>query len=406
MHIAILAPSHQSFIVKFLPGHNINQLPEGVLTAPFIGTIIEELLLKNHIVTAITTTVALDGDYKIKRFKSGNFEWIVVPYRPRSVRFNGKKIGRILDLYDLEQRNMAKCIKEVSPDIVHAHWSYEYAGAAVQSGFPHLITIHDNAYRVFWFFKKMFWFGRLIMSELILNKVEFASTVSSYMLPYVQKRCKSVKIIPNPTIVSQNISEIESTILIKLESLSNPRIIMINNGWDVRKNGKAGLLAFQQLQKKIPDATLHLFGNGSELDGIAYQEASNLGLQNVSFYGLVGHQHLKEELKKAHLLLHPSLEESFGVILIEAMSFGIPAIGGIRSGAVPWVLNDTRLLVDVSNPKEIGDKLQELLTNVALYKQIAMVGFDNVLSRFSSESVVESYIKYYNEILNNHNSKC
>lgn len=399
MHIAILAPSHKSFISDFLPKHNVDLLPDGVLSAPFIGILIKHLLLNNHKVTAITTTVAIDNDYEIKKFKSDNFEWIVVPSRPHSVRFNGNKIGRILDLYNLEQLSMTKCIKNVNPDIVHAFWSYEYAGAAVRSGYPHLVTIQDNALLIFSFFKDMYRFGRLVMSQLILKKVKFASTVSPYMLAYSKRKCKSVRIIPNPSEVSLSILEIEAAVSIKAMSLLQPRIIMINNGWDIRKNGKAGLLAFQQIQRIIPGATLHLFGSGSEIDGDANQDAINIGLKNVFYYGLVSHKYLKDELSKSHLLLHPSLEESFGVNLIEAMSFGIPAIGGSKSGAVPWVLNDDRLLVDVAKPKEIAEKLLEIFNNPKLYEQIAKMGFNNVLSRFSSICVVESYLQYYQEII-------
>ena len=55
MHIAILAPSDRSFISNFLPNQDVNDLPIGYSGAPFIGTLIAELLNKNHRVTAITT---------------------------------------------------------------------------------------------------------------------------------------------------------------------------------------------------------------------------------------------------------------------------------------------------------------------------------------------------------------
>jgi glycosyltransferase involved in cell wall biosynthesis len=399
MHIAILAPTHKSFIADFLPNISSDELPEGILSAPFIGTIIREFLLDKNTVTAITCTLAINNDYSIKRFKSDDFEWIVVPYRPHSVRFNGSKIGRILDFFLLEQQNMIKCIKEVHPDIVHAHWSYEYAGAAVNSGYPHLISVHDNAIKVFYFFKNFYRLCRLIMSEVILRKASYVSTVSPYMWLYTKHRCQNAKIIPNPTLVNTNLTEINSLISKKTNSLNSPSIIMINNGWDDRKNGKNGLLAFQLLKKTIPNASLHLFGQGSEVGGAAYKDAKSIGLDNINYYGLVPHKILKEELSKAHLLLHPSLEESFGVILIEAMAIGIPAIGGIKSGAVPWVLNNNLLEVDVTNAKSMELKMLELLSDPIIYKKVATACYGNVLNRFSVISVVQQYMDYYQEIL-------
>jgi len=97
--------------------------------------------------------------------------------------------------------------------------------------------------------------------------------------------------------------------------------------------------------------------------------------------------------------LHTSLEESFGVVLIEAMSQGIPAIGGEKSGAVPWVIDNSDLLVDVSNPLAIKNKIIQLFDNQETYKEIALKCYNNTLSRFSAEVIVKLYLKYYNDIL-------
>jgi glycosyltransferase involved in cell wall biosynthesis len=399
MKIVLLAPTHKSFISRFLPDVNADDLPEGYYGAPFIGVIITELLALGHEVIAITTSVSIDNGYTVKEFSADGFKWIVIPARKHAIRFNAIKLGRILDLYKLERKLMNEVVSEINPDFIHAHWSYEFAGVAIKSGFPYLVTVHDNAFKVFRYFKNIYRFGRLIMSEQILKKAEFASTVSPYMLAYSQRKCKEVRVIPNPTLISASISDIETLIRLKLESLSNPRILMINNGWDTRKNGLCGLLAFQQLQKRLPTATLHLLGSGTEVNGLAYKDVMKLGLGNVVFHGSVSHEKLVAEIKTAHLLLHPSLEESFGVALIEAMSFGLPAIGGNNSGAVPWVLNDERLLVDISRPDKIKDKLLELLTNESLYKEMAFKGYQNVITRFSSKEVVKQYLDYYQNII-------
>jgi glycosyltransferase involved in cell wall biosynthesis len=400
MHIALLAPTERSFISQFLPDQDVNELPMGYCGAPFIGTLIAELLSQNHQVTSITTSVAINNDYAVKRFSAGNFSWVVIPRRPHSLRMNGGKIGHILDLFAYEQKLMADCIRDISPDFVHAHWSYEFAGAALKSELPCLVTVHDNAFKVLRFFKNIYRFGRLLMSERILNQVRFASTVSPYMLPYVRKRCETVKVIPNPIVVNSTIAEIEAAALIKSQSLTTPRLIMINNGWDARKNGMSALLAFKQIQQQLPDATLHLFGYGSEIKGLANQDALALGLRNVNYYGAVPHDQLMEKLRKAHVLLHPALEESFGVVLIEAMSYGVPVVGGINSGGVPWVIHDERLLVDVTKHEEITHKLLELFADTANYQQISTQGYTNVLTRFSSKSVVDTYLDYYDEIIN------
>jgi len=401
MHIAILAPSHKSFIVSFLQNHNVEDLPEGYFGAPFIGTIILELLKQGHQVTAITTSASLNGDYSTQNYFNGRFSWIVIPSRPRSFGFNGLKFGRIVDFYSIEQKYILDSLLNIKPDIIHAHWSYEFAGAAIKSGIPFLVTVHDNAFVVLRYFKNLYRFFRLLMSEKYLKKIKYASTPSPYIFKYVRKRCDFVKIIPNPVPILLKETEVFSLVESKIKSIEFPVIAMIFNGWDERKNGKNALKGFELLLKRIPNAKLNLFGAGTEMYGEAYNDAMKMNIENLIFNGVCSHSFIMDELKNSHLLLHSSLEESFGVVLIEAMSFGVPAIGGKNAGAGPWVNNNESLLVDVNNPFEIENKMFELLTNKEFYKSAAILGFSNVVNRFSSKTVVNKYLAYYDEILNN-----
>lgn len=403
MRIAIVSPSDKSFISKFLPNVNTYELPTGYEGAVFIGSIIEEFLKMNHEVIAITTSPAINNDYEIKKFTHGNFTWIVVPRRPHSFRMNGRKIGRIIDLYSYEIKKISYVIKNIKPDIVHAHWSYEFAGAAIKSGIPNLVTVHDNAHKVLKFIKAPYRLGKLIMSEMFLRKARNVSTVSPYMISYVSKRCSTLTLIPNPVPIIFSLKEVSLMINERLNNLESPKIIMINNGWNTLKNGSVALTAFKKLKEKMPKSQLHLFGVGCEKNGIAEEEANSIKVEGITYHGSVTNYELFSELKSAHLLLHTSLEESFGVVLIEAMSLGVPAIGGVNSGAVPWVIGIDQLLVDVRKPDDILNKIEELLTCDKNYEEISLKCYDNTVKRFSSENVCNQYIKEYNRIINQNN---
>ena len=399
MHISILAPSHKSFISDFLPNYLERDLPEGYSGAPFIGTLIAELLILNHTVTAITTTTAVGDDYSIKQYVNGNFTWIIIPARPRSFAFNGFKLGRIVDFYSLEQKNIIELLNNIKPDIVHAYWSYEFAGAAIKSGLPCLVTIQDNAFQVLKYFKNLYRFFRLIMSELYLRKITYASVPSPYMFEYAKNRCSVVNIIPNFVQFFLSESDVKFLVDSKIQSLSSPKLIMIFNGWDERKNGKTALNAFKLLSTKIPKAQLFLFGAGTEMNGYAFNDAKQMNIENVIFNGSVSHNDIIDAIKDSHILLHSSLEESFGVVLIEAMSLGVPAIGGRNSGAVPWVIKNDNLCVDVRDPEEMANKMFDLLTDEDFYQKSSLSVFLNVVNRFSSKTVVKKYLDYYEEIL-------
>lgn len=59
----------------------------------------------------------------------------------------------------------------------------------------------------------------------------------------------------------------------------------------------------------------------------------------VSFYGSLNNQPLIEKLKQSHLLVVPSSYEGFGIVYLEGMGFGLPAIG-TTAGAASEVIHD------------------------------------------------------------------
>ena len=401
MKIAIVAPTHKSFIAPFLKEEDWSALPEGYFGAPFLGDIIAELLKKGNEVIAITTTQSDNVDFSVKVFNNGNFTWIVVPKRKHTLRFNRFRLGRILDFYSLERKLILQQLKLHKPQIVHAHWGYEFAHCAIRSGFKNLVTIHDNPIVIAKFHKSIYRVLKMIYATYLINRMPYRSTVSPYMMPYVSKFKGQCRLIPNPIQINFDHKALSGLINERMQNLEQtPKIVMIMNGWDARKNGKNGLIAFNLLKEYYPLAELHLFGSGTEYGGLAYQDATSLKLNNVFFNGKVERTYLLNKLSGMHILLHTALEESFGVVLIEAMSLGIPAIGGNQSGAVPWVINESRLLTDVSNPDKI---FQTIINCIKFYGEFSSVVFDNASSRFSSKTIVEQYQDYYNDILNKEN---
>ena len=103
-----------------------------------------------------------------------------------------------------------------------------------------------------------------------------------------------------------------------------------------------------------------MFGFDQETNGPAHQwaKANNID-QNMIFHGPTASNELLDFLHQSTLLLHPALEECCPLSLIEAMSFGLPVVGGDKSGGVPWVLDFGKagLLADVTNPEDIAEKM-------------------------------------------------
>jgi len=392
--IVMAAPFERQSLAHLLPQLTLENLPEGYPGAPYLVSIVENYLKRGLEVVCITTSLCVDGNYTVKEFRHENFTLVVVPARKRPFSFNGSKPGKIVDLF-YEERKAIKCaIIAAKPDIVHAFWTYEFAWAALNTRLPCLVTAEDNAYQILKHMRSIYRFMRLIMAEVVLAKTKYASTLSPYMLPFISKRCSNVKVIPNPTKFIYNAWEVKELVQKRVTSFKAPKIVMINNGWDTRKNVSRAIDAFVLFQQSNPAAELYLYGNGYGENGPAHQYATTVGAKQVYFIGKVSQATVLYSLNDAHIFLHSSLEESQGVVLLEAMSRGVPCIGGNKSGAVPWVINNQDLLTDVSSAKAMSDKMQELL-NEPVYTTASLRGYLWAKSTFEADHIAQQFLDYY-----------
>src|SRR3989304_4064054 len=90
-----------------------------------------------------------------------------------------------------------------------------------------------------------------------------------------------------------------------------------------------------------------------------------LGLGDaVVFLGEVSRNRLAEEYVNADCFCLPSVQEGFGIVLLEAMAAGLPIVA-CRAAAVPEVVPDgvAGRLVEPRSPERLADALEEILTD-------------------------------------------
>ena len=394
LHVGIAAPIATADIAHLLDGPAA-PLPRGYAGAPLLGTLIEELLRRGHRVSAFTLSSDLPlGERSTVVARGHNLTLYCCPMRPRAWPFNGSRVGRIVDLYAFERRGLERAIAQARPDVVHAHWSYEFAWAALRSGLPHVVTCHDSPF-VIARFQRDFRHGayrwlRAGMAWHVLRQARHVTTVSPYMVGQIQPLCRaSVSVVPNP-ITGRAFARP------RIAQPGRQRVLMIANGWDVRKNGAAALRAFALLSESLPGAELRVFGHDHGEGGAAQQWWRQSGLNaNVRFCGAVPHGQLLTELSCADAFMHTALEESFGAVLAEALAAGVPVVAGSASGAVPWVVGEAGRLVDVTRPDAVAAALVDLLGDAAESDRLGRIGRHRVRAMFSAESVAMAYEREY-----------
>ncbi len=319
--------------------------------------------------------------------RNGKIRAFVGPYRSRART-------RALDLFAAERRFVAETVSRQRPDVVSAHWTYEYALGALDAAAPTLITIRDWAPAILRYQPDRYRTVRLAMQMLCFRRGEHFAAVSPYMAKKAERATRTtVTVLPN--VLGGSWFQAPSA------SLDGTRVIAANNGFGRRKNVMALLRAWPEVLLAVPQAELILTGDGYGQGGPAAQWAASRGLaQGVTFAGPLPRPELQRLISSGRVFVHPSREESFGMVVLEAMSLGLPVVGGASSGAVPWLLRDEAgITVDVKDPRAIAGAIMSLLRDRSLADKIGARARNDALQRFSATAVSELYLRRLEELL-------
>jgi len=105
-------------------------------------------------------------------------------------------------------------------------------------------------------------------------------------------------------------------------------------------------------------------------------------------------------LRAADLLVLNSLDEPFGLVLIEAMSSGTPVLT-TRTGGIPEIVEDARTgwIVEPGDTASLAGRLLQLSQNRPLLDAVAMTARLETCPRFSSERFREEVKKLYQQVV-------
>ena len=173
------------------------------------------------------------------------------------------------------------------------------------------------------------------------------------------------------------------------------RFILSVISYDPVKNFGSILDSFEQCRKK---ENIHLVVVGKNC--YKYYRDFNLSNREISKYihfkGWVDHSELPVFYNLAEVCLFPSIYETFGLPIIEAMSCKCPVITS-NTGAIPELSGNSAILVNPHNTKEIAEKLLNLLQNPSLADFYKEKGLERA-KFFSWESAAEKTLKVFNRV--------
>lgn len=138
------------------------------------------------------------------------------------------------------------------------------------------------------------------------------------------------------------------------------------------------LEAFARVAAVHPNAKLAIVGEGPLRPSLEAR-SRELGLQEaIDFIGPQSRDETAFWMRRASLLVLPSLEEAFGVVLLEALASGTPCVASRTGGIVDVVSSDVGVLVPVADPEAMALAINGLLGDPERLLSMSRSALDHV----------------------------
>jgi len=301
-----------------------------------------------------------------------------------------------------EQVLLRRLAKRYQLDLLHCTSNT----APISLSMAMVVTIHDIIYleRIDPFKGSLYQiFGNLyrrIVVPLIIRRAKKIITVSDFEKKVIGARFP--KLTPHTVYnaINNSFKQLTDAALLTSAkqqfSLPDNFIFYLGNT-DPKKNLVGTLKAFSFLIEKMPDPPklVILDINKPYLDRLINKINPAL-THHIKIIGYVPNQSLPAIYTLAKIFLYPSLRESFGIPLLEAMACGTPIITS-NTSAMPEIVNDAALLVNPLNPESIAQAIDTLLSDPSLQARLISNGYQRVKD-FSWDKNARQTLEIYKEV--------
>ena len=305
-----------------------------------------------------------------------------------------------------EQRLLPQAIKENDISLLHCTSNT----APISLKVPLVVTIQDITYLEKCMARQGSWyerFGHLYRRwnvPRIAKMAELVITVSDYER---QRIIEGLKIAPEKVKTIYNAcgkhftpqrNETELAAFKKKLQLPDRYVLFFGNTGP-KKNlpnvmraldvlYKRGQLDFTVVMSDISIARLHY---------VLQAQGNEHLLNHIMVTGEVSNDELPNLYRLAELFLYPSLSESFGIPILEAMACGTPVITS-NTTAMPEVAGKDALLVNPRKPEEIADMITLALNDGSIRENAIAYGIERA-ALFSWEKTATEVVKVYESII-------
>ncbi|OFV67452.1 MAG: glycosyl transferase family 1 [Candidatus Syntrophoarchaeum caldarius] len=294
-----------------------------------------------------------------------------------------------------------KKIIEINPDIVHiqGYARYYYIAVSLLKRYPFILTLHSNLteeleYRLPQSLKRYVSLKtEPYLEKRLVRKAEQVIVPSPHMVEFHVDMKDKMCVIPNGVAVEK----IQNSVLMQRD-MAHPSILFVGRLEKI-KGVDILIKSISFVVSSIPNVHLYIAGIGEE-EGELKHLVKKLDIEeNVTFLGFVSEDDKWSYYKSTDLCVVPSLEEPFGIVLLEAMACGKPVVAS-NVGGIPYIVEDgeTGLLFECGNIEDLAERVTALLEDKELRKKMGEAGYEKA-KEFSWSNIADRTLELYRVVL-------
>ena len=316
-------------------------------------------------------------------WKDQNIE--VTPFR--YIRVFGKKHAFLL--LPFYRKKIVRQLRDANIQLVHAHYALPDGFFALELhktlGIPYIISFRDSDIKFLLLNDECS--SKKLINEVLLNANQIIVHNAAHQEMLTQAGFQSV-IMPHgvePEFVKpKTVAASSNNITIACVSEMIPRkhvawVIDAVRNYNGNKN-----------------ITLKIAGDGPLRNEL---EKMSVGVGNIQFLGKIAHEKVGELLAESQVFALPSVNETFGLVYMEAAARQ-NAVIATRGTGVWGVFNDKEEMLYCDSQKSFAEMLYQLIDNDELRNDMAKKAYEKTAYNFTWDKIINRYSEIYNNLLN------
>ena len=213
--------------------------------------------------------------------------------------------------------------------------------------------------------------------------------VSPFMVDYYAKRIQPTVCVCLPNVLDHLPTEMTATTM--------PVLISVGR-LEPEKDPFALLTILKQVKKTIPDVRLYIIGDGSLKTALKAKIQTEHLTKQVVLTGYLDSAAIAEYMKKSQLFVLTSKSESFGLVLLEAMSYHLACVAfADAKGARLQLADGAGILINEHDPQQMAEAIIDLLQDSHKRQQVAQQGY-RACQKYLASEVRQQWLAFLKDL--------